>query len=203
MTGNKVALRKYVNGFYTSEFCSRAAFWSFSLLILCLDLLLLRHVIFIGAFQISDINIPYFNLKQLSAALFSGWNFQGFGSPSGFNYFSMWQGYLAYFASNPGFAEKASYYLSIPLSSIFAYVMLRQFRIRGLWLPGLSILYQFSPWLIGEFMTGEPVMTWMIALFPLVVFCLLRITDNPSYQQEPIIIQECRKYENMPEQEFC
>ena len=151
---------------------------AFIALVACIDLILLRNVLFIGAFQSSDIDIPFFGRSQIWTSIFSAWNYQNLGQPSGFAGLFFINGFPSAITGNPATIEKIVYYSSLPTSSILAYFLLKYWGMTGkrLWLA--SILYQFSPWLIGEFMTGEPALTWTMALFPLYALIIMRLENN-------------------------
>ncbi|MDG7001702.1 MAG: hypothetical protein JRN15_21600, partial [Nitrososphaerota archaeon] len=161
--------------FYLSE---RNKFLAFIATLVCVDLIAFRNILFVGAFQSSDIGIPFYGRFQLWTSIFSGWNYQNLGQPNGYNGFILSSSFLSLITGNPAFIEKIVYYSSMPVSSILTYFFFKYWGMKGkgLWLG--SMLYQFSPWLVAEFMTGEPSLTWAIALFPLYALLLLYVENT-------------------------
>ena len=149
----------------------------FLILLLSFDLYVMRNILFIGGFQSSDIDVGWIGINGVKE-LFSPWNFENLGcvnSPAG-------SFFLSSFASliiGPGLSEKIIYYPSITAASLTLFLLCRQFKMGFGKATLISFIFQLNPWLIGEFMTGEPAMTWMYALFPLVAYFVAMIFMHP------------------------
>ena len=150
----------------------------FIILLLAFDLFVTRSILFIGGFQSSDIDVGWIGINGVEE-LFSPWNFEtlgGVNSPAG-NFF------LSSYASlvfGPGLSEKILYYSSIIVSSLALFILSRELKLSFGKAALISFIFQLNPWFIGEFMTGEPAMTWMYALLPLVAYFVHMIFKHPS-----------------------
>ena len=150
----------------------------FMILLLAFDLFIMRSILFIGGFQSSDINVGWIGINGVKE-LFSPWNYETLGSvnsPAG-NFF------LSSYASlvfGPGLSEKIIYYSSIIVSSLGLFHLSREFKLSFGKATLISFIFQFNPWFISEFMTGELAMTWMYALLPLVVYFIRTTFKHPS-----------------------
>ena len=125
----------------------------FMILLLAFDLFIMRSILFIGGFQSSDINVGWIGINGVKE-LFSPWNYETLGSvnsPAG-NFF------LSSYASlvfGPGLSEKIIYYSSIIVSSLGLFHLSREFKLSFGKATLISFIFQFNPWFISEFTTGE------------------------------------------------
>ena len=151
-------------------------FYFFWLLVLIL--VILRNILLIGPFQSADLDVGWIGKHGLSM-LFYPWNFENLGSqnsPAGnffiFSYTSVLLGADA--------GEKLVYYSSLFIAPLFAYFLTLDLGLQRRTGILFSLIYLFNPWFIGEFMTGEPAMTWLYAMLPLIFFFTHRIFRNPK-----------------------
>ena len=155
-------------------------FYAFLLAIVIIDTLVLRSYLALGLFQVADLVIPFSSSGQLYYGLFSAWNFQSGGTPGGYALWILFEGALGSLTPTPSFIEKALYFSALPIASISEYLFLRHFGLPKIWLWGGALLYQFSPWLVGEFLAGEPAFVWLYAFLPLYCWLLAITSDSPS-----------------------
>jgi len=145
----------------------------FVAVVAALYLYLYRNILGVGLLQASDFGVPPANIQQLEAYLLNAYSFQSLG-PGGFAPVIILQGLMGIAAGSPAIAQKVFYYPSMPLAALTAYFLLYKMRYRWSLRAPLAILYSLSPWMIGEFMTGEPGAVYLYALFPLVAYFLWR-----------------------------
>jgi hypothetical protein len=131
-----------------------------------IDLIILRSILGLGLFQSADLVVPIYTRQQLSLVAFSAWNYQNFGSTNGTSLFLTFFGAISISTHSPAFAEKFIYFSTPLLSSVSAYLLFKQLRFQPLHAVIFAIGYQFSPWFISEFMSGEPSTVWLYAILP-------------------------------------
>jgi hypothetical protein len=160
----------------------------FLALLALVDFLILRTVINVSAFSSSDIQIPFFGGNQLRYAFFSGWNYQLGGAPNGSTFYLVGAGYFATLLGDPGTVEKLIYFSSVPASALAAYLMLSGWKLGSRFAAAFALLYQFSPWFVGEFMNGEPAFTWLYVFIPLLLWSLTSTARNPKGRWEYVVL---------------
>jgi hypothetical protein len=143
-----------------------------------IDVYVLRNSINISIVQSADWPIPILNLKSLSYFFFPAWSFQDM-APNGMNVFLMVYGFFSSISHNPSLIQKLFYYLPWALSPFSAFVLLRYIGLKGKLLIFFSLLYQFGPWITGQFMDGEPVNVALYLFIPLVLYVTLRFRNKP------------------------
>jgi hypothetical protein len=153
----------------------------FFLVAVVINLLLLRQILDAAPFQASDLDIGLYGSGHLSVATFSAWNYESGGGPGGYPGWVLAYSDVSLLARNFGLVEKLVYFASLPASCACAYLLLRFIGLRGTWLGSLSLLYQFCPWMTAQFMTGEPVFTWLFALIPLVMMLTLKMVTGKNF----------------------
>jgi len=117
-----------------------------------LDLYILKNSITIGVIQSADLPIPVTNLKFLFYYLFPAWSYQDM-SPNGFNLFLLSYGFVSSIIRSPAATQKIFYYLPWSVRPFTAYMLLKLIGMkRGKIF--FSLLYQFGPWITGQFMDG-------------------------------------------------
>ena len=126
-------------------------------------------------YQQNDWPIP---IPYPSQALFSAWSYMGAGSPSGENIYLVATGAIASYLHNPALAERLTYFPMLFLLPITSYYFLSSFGLKRFETYGLSFLYAMSPWLIGEFMDGEPVFVAIYVMWPLVAGTVVRYREG-------------------------
>ncbi len=142
-----------------------------------LDLYILRNSLAIGLVQSADWPIPILNLKYLYYYSIPAWNFQDMSS-NGFNIYLLTYGFFSSVLHNPAIVQKLFYYVPWASSPLFSYLLLRYFGLKNKNLVFFSLLYQFGPWITGEFMDGEPTFVILYLFLPLVLFILLYFNKN-------------------------
>jgi hypothetical protein len=143
------------------------------------DLIILRTILQIPLFQSADFVVPVFTRPELSLIAFSAWNYQNFGSPNGTSLFLIFFGGVAVATHDPSLAEKLVYFPAPLASSIAAFWFFTRLKLRSPYPLVFSFGYQFSPWFIGQFMSGEPSMVWIYALLPLYLATLWLTIESP------------------------
>jgi len=128
-----------------------------------------RKILFLGIVQAGDLLVPINSFQQLNAYLFNSFNYQ-VGAYSGYNLGIIFYGLLATLFHNPSFSQKMIYYLSMPLSAVFAYFYFNKMRFPYIMSMLLGVFFSFSPWLIGEFMTGEPGFVYLYVFYLLFTY---------------------------------
>ena len=126
-------------------------------------------------YQQNDWPIP---IPYPSQALFSAWSYMGAGSPSGENIYLVATGAIASYLRDPALAERLTYFPMLFLLPITSYYFLSSFGLKRSEIYGLSFLYAMSPWLIGEFMDGEPVFVAVYVMWPLVAGAIIRYRED-------------------------
>lgn len=140
-------------------------------------LLTQRGTLLIGPFQKSDLNVPFYGMNQMYYSLFPAWNFQNFGSPSGYSQWLVITGYVASLSGSTALVEKGLY-ISVPLfGALTSYWMLGLLGVNRIHKAILGWIFVLSPWFIGQYLTGEPVFTWIFAIFPLYASAIVLATN--------------------------
>ena len=148
------------------------------LLFIGINIMAMRHILLIGAFQDSDLGTGWFGIGEISR-LFSPWNFYNLGTingPSGFYFISSYFSILL----GPGGSEKVIYYLSVFVAPFGSYILCRKLKIGYVVSILFAALFQLNPWFIGQFMTGEPGFTWLYALIPFNIYFIYSIFKVPK-----------------------
>ena len=143
-----------------------------------LDFWVLRNSINIGLVQSADWPIPISSLKALSLYTLPGWSFQDM-APNGTNMFLLAYGFFASITHNPVAVQKIFYYIPWALSPFTAYLLLKYLGLKRYLLVGFSLIYQFGPWINGQFMDGEPVNVMLYLFLPLILFFSLKYKERP------------------------
>ena len=143
-----------------------------------LDIFVLRNVMSIGLVQSADWPIPILSLKSLYYFIFPAWFFQDM-APNGLNIFLLLYGFSASVSHNPALIQKLFYFLPWSLSSISAFLLLKNIGLKRYSLIFFSVLYQFGPWINGQFMDGEPVNVMLYLFIPVILYVLLKYYDFP------------------------
>ena len=142
-----------------------------------LDLYILRNSIDIGIIQSADLPIPITNLYYLYYYIFPAWSFQSMSS-NGFNLFLVSYGFFSSIIHNPSTTQKIFYYLPWMLTPFSAYLFLKFLGLKRGQLLFFSLLYQFGPWITGQFMDGEPVNVVLYLFIPLLLYVIMRFKSN-------------------------
>ena len=144
-----------------------------------LDLYILRNSITIGIVQSSDWPIPLTDLTSVFYSLFPAWSYQNMSS-NGINIFLLSYDFISSVTHNPVVIQKVFYYVPWTLTPFSAYILL---KLIGLKRGNIffSLLYQFGPWLTGQFMDGEPVNVILYLFIPLVLFVIIKFNE-PIYR---------------------
>ena len=153
--------------------------WMLLVISAFLDIFLLRNVMTIGLVQSADWPIPILSLKSLYYAIFPAWSFQDM-APNGLNIFLVLYGFSASVSHNPALIQKLFYFLPWSLSSISAFLLLKNIGLKKYSLIFFSVLYQFGPWINGQFMGGEPVNVMLYLFIPVILFVLLKYYKFPK-----------------------
>lgn len=143
-----------------------------------LDLFVLRNSINIGVIQSADWPIPVMNLKALSLDVFPAWSYQNM-APNGFNIFLLFYGFFASITHNPSLTQKLFYYVPWALLPFSAFILLKFLGLKKYALIFFSVLYQFGPWINGQFMDGEPANVALYLFIPLILYILLVYRKKP------------------------
>jgi len=136
-----------------------------------------RKILFLGIVQAGDLLVPINSFQQLNAYLFNSFNYQ-VGVYSGYNLGIIFYGLLATLFHNPSFSQKMIYYLSMPLSAVFAYFYFNKMRFPYIMSMLLGVFFSFSPWLIGEFMTGGLDLYTFTFFLPLFTYFLWEASEK-------------------------
>jgi hypothetical protein len=147
--------------------------------VIVLDLLALRGSLISDVFQRSDLNPPIWGWDQLSNATISAWNFQGSG-PGGYANWILWQGFVATITGVPGVVELAFYIIPFPVAFGGCYLFIRRWGLNPNHAIAFAALFQFSPWFVGQFVTGEPVFVWVFAILPWYLWTMLAVVTDPG-----------------------
>lgn len=141
-----------------------------------LDLYILRNSITIGIVQSSDWPIPLTDLTSVFYSLFPAWSYQNMSS-NGINIFLLSYDFISSVTHNPVVIQKVFYYVPWTLTPFSAYILL---KLIGLKRGNIffSLLYQFGPWLTGQFMDGEPVNVILYLFIPLVLFVIIKFNSS-------------------------
>jgi hypothetical protein len=162
------------------------------LLLLSVDAIIyataLRNAWFLGELNRSDLPLPPTGWAQLSSYALNAWNFQNLGSPSGFAPVILLMGLLATLLRSPALAQKIVYFPSMPIASLTAYFLLSRMRVPSIPRVALSVLYPLSCWMAGEFLTGEPALVYLYALFPLVAYFMLKASRQPLSRLDFLVL---------------
>lgn len=144
-----------------------------------MDFYILRNSITIGVVQASDWPIPLMDLKSVFYYLFPAWSYQNM-SINGTNIFLLLYGFISSLIHNPAIIQKIFYFIPWALTPFSAYILLRFLEIR----KGkmfFSLLYQFGPWITGQFMGGEPIDIILYLFIPLIFYVMLKFySDLPK-----------------------
>lgn len=152
-----------------------------SMITVTLDLFILRNSINIGIVQSADWPIPIMNLRSLALYIFPAWSYQDM-APNGFNIFLLFYGLLASITHNPALTQKLFYYLPWTLLPFSAFILLKFMGLKRYSLIFFSVLYQFGPWINGQFMDGEPVNVTLYLFIPLILYISL------AYRKKPLML---------------
>ncbi len=144
---------------------------------IALDLFTLRNALALGIVQPADWPIPALNFNQFVNTFFGAWNYQT-SAPSGLNLYMVTTGYLSVISSNPAIIQKVFYFLPWAMTPFAMYIFLNGLGIRKYVSIPFSLLYQYGPWITGEFMDGEPVMVMLYLFLPLFLYVYLRFRNN-------------------------
>ena len=150
---------------------SRWYFLSFIVSCSLFYIFVIRGTLNLQLYQQNDWPIP---IPYPSQALLSAWIYMGGGSPSGQNIYLVTTGAIASFLHNPALAERLTYFPMLFFLPITSYYFLSSLGLKRFEAYGLSFLYAISPWLIGEFMDGEPVFVAVYVIWPLVAGAIIR-----------------------------
>ena len=142
-----------------------------------LDLYILRNSLKIGIVQSADWSIPIRNFTYLYYDSLPAWNFQLMSS-NGFNIFLLITGFFSIFSHNPALVQKLFYYVPWAITPLFSYLLLRYLGLKNAKLIFFSSLYQFGPYITGQFMDGEPGFVILYMFLPLFLFILLYFHKN-------------------------
>ena len=153
-----------------------------------LDLYILRNSINIGVIQSADWPIPVPNLKFLFYYTFPAWSYQDMSS-NGFNVFLLSYGFLSSISHNPAMTQKIFYYIPWALTPFSAYILLSFIGLKRSRIF-FSLLYQFGPWMTGQFMDGEPVNVMLYLFIPLIFYVVMKFNSNLSklYRYSTIVM---------------
>lgn len=143
-----------------------------------LDVYILRNSLTMGLVQSADWPIPILSIKFLYYFIVPAWSFQNMGT-NGLNIFLALYGLSASVSHNPALIQKFFYFIPWALSPVSAFMLLKKIGIRKFSLIFLSILYQFGPWINGQFMDGEPVNVILYLFIPLVLYVVLQYQYSP------------------------
>lgn len=149
-----------------------------SIISVLLDIYILRNSINIGLVQSADWPIPTMNLRALSFYVFPAWSYQDM-APNGASVFLLSYGFIASITHSPALVQKLFYYLPWALSPFSAFILLKFLGLKKYYLIFFSILYQFGPWINGQFMDGEPVNIMLYLFIPLIIYVLLLYQERP------------------------
>ena len=144
-----------------------------------LDIFILRNVMTIGLVQSADWPIPSLSLKSLYYFIFPAWSFQDM-APNGLNIFLVLYGFSASVSHNPALIQKLFYFLPWSLSSISAFLLLKHIGLKKYSLIFFSVLYQFGPWINGQFMDGEPINVMLYLFIPVILYVVLKYYKFPK-----------------------
>jgi hypothetical protein len=145
---------------------------------LVLDLWILRNSISIGLVQSADWPIPIVSMKALSFYALPAWSFQDM-APNGTNIFLLTYGLFASITHNPAIIQKIFYYVPWAFSPFTAYLLLKYLGVKRYVLIFFSLIYQFGPWINGQFMDGEPVNVMLYLFTPLIIYISLKYSGKP------------------------
>ncbi len=144
-----------------------------------LDIYVLRSSLTIGLVQSADWPIPILSVKELYEFVLPAWSFQDM-APSGLNIFLAIYGLSASLLHNPSIIQKLFYFIPWSLSPISAFLLLRKIGVGRYTSISLSILYQYGPWINGQFMDGEPGNVMLYLFIPVILYILFRYFDDPK-----------------------
>lgn len=144
-----------------------------------LDIYVLRSSLTIGLVQSADWPIPILSMKEIYQFIFPAWSFQDM-APSGLNIFLALYGLVSSITHNPSLIQKFFYFVPWSLSPISAFLLLKKIGVGKHSSIFLSILYQYGPWINGQFMDGEPVNVMLYLFIPVIIYILFKYLDNPK-----------------------
>ncbi|MHB8560215.1 MAG: hypothetical protein ACYDAP_03500 [Thermoplasmataceae archaeon] len=145
---------------------------------LLLDLWVLRNSINMSLVQSADWPIPIMSMKALSLYALPSWSFQDM-APNGTNMFLLAYGFFASITHSPATIQKIFYYIPWALTPFAAYLLLKYMGLKRYLLIVFSFIYQFGPWINGQFMDGEPVNVILYLFIPLIVYVSLKYSGKP------------------------
>ncbi len=138
-----------------------------------LDLFMLRNALTLGIVQSADWPIPFLNFHQLAYGFFGAWSYQTF-APSGYNLYLITTGFLSALSHHPALIQKLFYFLPWAMTPFAMYIFLNGIGVRRYISVPFSLLYQFGPWITGEFMDGEPVFVVLYLFLPIFLHVFLK-----------------------------
>lgn len=144
---------------------------------IALDLFTLRNAFALGIVQSADWPVPALNFHQFIYTFFGAWNYQA-SAPSGFNLYLVTTGLLSALSHHPAIIQKIFYFLPWAMTPFAMYIFLNGLGIRRYLSIPFSLLYQYGPWVTGQFMDGEPVMVVLHLFLPLFLYVYLKFRNN-------------------------
>ncbi|MCI4347527.1 MAG: hypothetical protein L3J97_02770 [Thermoplasmata archaeon] len=129
--------------------------------------------------QVTDLNVPPTDPTQTNIAFGSAWYYAGLGSPNHLSLYLTLQALVGSVSRNPAVAQSIVYLAPLLLAPVAAFLYFRAIGLRPIPTVIFAVGYELSPWLSYNFLGGEPLFTWLFALFPLVLLGFHEVGKHP------------------------